>query len=158
MKIRCINTSSPRSDGIAGNPTGIRLNQIYKVAEVLDETGQYSINNDDFKISRYSQSDDRGQYTPRVTDMQEFEQISNTRSFLPTAEEMRKKMQTHLSEKDEKQLKEIAESIKRNWANGYCYCTSPASQLVKRELSKAGYVLTESNDQRDGYSMMISWK
>lgn len=55
MKVRCVETSTPRSDGQRGKPTAITIGNTYNVAEVLDETGQYSIINDDFKMARYSQ-------------------------------------------------------------------------------------------------------
>lgn len=55
MKVRCIEKSTPRSDGVPGKPTGLTIDKVYKVAEVLDHSGQYSIINDDFKIARYSQ-------------------------------------------------------------------------------------------------------
>lgn len=55
MKVRCIDVVSPRSDQIKGRPTGITAGCAYEVAEVLDETQQYSIINDDMKMSRYSQ-------------------------------------------------------------------------------------------------------
>lgn len=57
MKVRCIDNSSPRSDGKQGKPTGITIGHIYKVAEVLSggRVNQYSIINDDFKIARYNQ-------------------------------------------------------------------------------------------------------
>lgn len=57
MKVRCIEKSTARSDGVAGHPTGLTVGKVYKVAEVLSggKTNQYSIINDDFKIARYSQ-------------------------------------------------------------------------------------------------------
>jgi hypothetical protein len=85
--------------------------------------------------------------------------MSNTKSsFLPSASEMREMMKTTLSEKDESQLKEIAVLIKRRFYDGYCYYCNTVSALVKKELESAGYAITEYNDQRDGYSMTISWK
>lgn len=56
MKILCIDKSTPRSDGKPGQPTAIKVGIIYDVAEIIEETGQYSILNDDFKLARYSQS------------------------------------------------------------------------------------------------------
>lgn len=53
MKVKCIEVSSPRSDGRNGPPTGLTVGFIYEVAEVLGT--QYSIINDDMKIARYSQ-------------------------------------------------------------------------------------------------------
>jgi hypothetical protein len=57
MKVRCIEKSTPRSDGVPGQPTGLTIGKTYKVAEVLSggRSNQYSIINDDFKIARYSQ-------------------------------------------------------------------------------------------------------
>lgn len=55
MKIRCVEISTPRSDGQPGGPTALTLGRVYKVAEVLNDTSQYSIINDDFKMARYSQ-------------------------------------------------------------------------------------------------------
>ena len=55
MKIRCLDKASKRSDGVPGGATAITVGKTYKVAEVLQETGQYSIINDDFKMARYSQ-------------------------------------------------------------------------------------------------------
>lgn len=55
MKIRCLDKASARSDGVPGGATALTIGKIYKVAEVLPTTGQYSIINDDFKIARYSQ-------------------------------------------------------------------------------------------------------
>lgn len=55
MKVRCIDKSTPRSDSKRGEPTAITIDEVYKVAEVLTDTLQYSIINDDFKIARYSQ-------------------------------------------------------------------------------------------------------
>jgi hypothetical protein len=55
MKVRCVEKSTPRSDGQPGEPTAIRVGIVYKVAEILTHTSQYSIINDEFKIARYSQ-------------------------------------------------------------------------------------------------------
>lgn len=58
MKVKCIEKSTPRSDGRQGNPTGITVGKVYKVAEIvtgLRDVDQYSIINDDFKMARYSQ-------------------------------------------------------------------------------------------------------
>lgn len=57
MKVRCIEKSTPRSDGLQGAPTGLTIGKTYKVAEVLSggQTNQYSIINDEFRIARYSQ-------------------------------------------------------------------------------------------------------
>ena len=90
--------------------------------------------------------------------MSDIQKLLPSYGVLPSADEMRKKMQTDLAKVDAQQLKEIAERIKHNFANGYCYWTSRVSMLVKRELNKAGYVLQETDNQRDGYSLMISWK
>ena len=56
MKIQCIDTHSPRTDGRKGPPSGLTLGKTYTVAEVLNNTEQYSIVNDEFRMSRYSQS------------------------------------------------------------------------------------------------------
>ena len=56
MKIQCIDTHSPRTDGRKGPPSGITLGKTYQVAEVLNNTSQYSLVNDEFRMSRYSQS------------------------------------------------------------------------------------------------------
>lgn len=58
MKVRCIDKSMPRSDGQSGQPTGIRVGGVYKVAEVLTggKVNQYSIINDEFKMARYNQA------------------------------------------------------------------------------------------------------
>ena len=85
--------------------------------------------------------------------------MSNTKSaFLPSAAEMRDMMKFTLSEKDESQLKEIAVLIKRRFSDGYCYYYNNVSTLVKKELETAGYVINEYNEQRDGYTLTISWK
>lgn len=55
MKVRCIDTHTPRSDGRKGHPQGIKVGGIYDVAEILPQTGQYSIMNEDSKMSRYNQ-------------------------------------------------------------------------------------------------------
>jgi hypothetical protein len=55
MKVKCVDTMTGRSDGIAGGPTALTPGKTYKVAEVLTHTLQYSIINDDFKMARYSQ-------------------------------------------------------------------------------------------------------
>lgn len=58
MKVRCIEKSTPRSDGVQGGPTGLTIGKVYKVAEIVtgrSDRSQYSIINDDFKIARYSQ-------------------------------------------------------------------------------------------------------
>lgn len=54
MKVQLIDVTTPRSDGQRGAPTGVHLGGVYKVAEVLTETGQYSIVNDEFRLCRYS--------------------------------------------------------------------------------------------------------
>lgn len=58
MKVRCVETSTPRSDGRRGNPTGITVGKIYNVAEIVvghRDVDQYSIINDEFKMARYNQ-------------------------------------------------------------------------------------------------------
>lgn len=58
MRVRCIEKSTPRSDGVQGGPTGLTIGKIYKVAEIVvgrSDRNQYSIINDEFKIARYSQ-------------------------------------------------------------------------------------------------------
>ena len=58
MKVKCIEKSTPRSDGRQGNPTGITVGKVYTVAEVVTgrrDVDQYSIINDDFKMARYNQ-------------------------------------------------------------------------------------------------------
>jgi hypothetical protein len=57
MKVKCVDKSTPRSDGQPGMPTGLTIGKVYKVGEVLNggKTDQYSIINDDFRIARYSQ-------------------------------------------------------------------------------------------------------
>lgn len=55
MKVQCIDVDSPRSDNAKKKVTSIRLGHIYEVVEILDESGKYSLVNDDFKISRHSQ-------------------------------------------------------------------------------------------------------
>lgn len=55
MKVKLIDNTTPRSDNIPGKPTDVSLGTVYEVAEVLNETGQYSIINDKMKIARYSQ-------------------------------------------------------------------------------------------------------
>lgn len=54
MKVKCIQTTAPRSDGRSGPPTGITEGKTYPIAEYLPRTGQYSIINDDYKLARYS--------------------------------------------------------------------------------------------------------
>jgi len=54
MKVRCVDVSTPRTDGQMGPPTSIKLGGVYKVAELLPDTGQYSLMNDQFKLARYS--------------------------------------------------------------------------------------------------------
>lgn len=60
MRVKCIETSSPRSDGVRGGPTGLTVGKEYDVAEVIRSgihgTSQYSVVNDSFKMARYSQS------------------------------------------------------------------------------------------------------
>lgn len=59
MKVKCIEKSSPRSDGKQGQPTGLTVGKVYTVAEIVEghrEVNQYSIINDDFKLARYNQS------------------------------------------------------------------------------------------------------
>lgn len=56
MKVKCIDKTSPRSDMRPGPPTSVTLGVVYEVAEINDETGQYSIINDDMKMGRYTQS------------------------------------------------------------------------------------------------------
>ncbi len=56
MKVKCIDTHTPRSDGRKGPPQGIKVGSVYDVAEILPQTNQYSIINDDSKMSRYDQS------------------------------------------------------------------------------------------------------
>lgn len=56
MKVKCINTTSPRVDLRPGPPTGLTVGAVYEVAEVLDEVGQYSVINDGMKMARYMQS------------------------------------------------------------------------------------------------------
>lgn len=85
--------------------------------------------------------------------------MSNTQSkILPSAAEMRELMKTTLSEKDESQLKEIANLIKVCFFDGRCHYFNNVSTLVKKELESAGYAINEYNGQRDGYSLTISWK
>lgn len=55
MKVKCIDTHTPRSDGRKGQPQGIKVGGVYDVAEILPQTSQYSIMNDDSKMSRYNQ-------------------------------------------------------------------------------------------------------
>lgn len=58
MKVRCIEKSSARSDGVPGGATGITVGKIYKVAEIVTghrDVDQYSIINDEWKIARYNQ-------------------------------------------------------------------------------------------------------
>lgn len=55
MKVKCIDTHTPRSDRRKGQPQGIKVGGIYDVAEILPQTGQYSIMNEDSKMSRYNQ-------------------------------------------------------------------------------------------------------
>lgn len=58
MKVKCIEKSTPRSDGRQGKPTGITVGKVYVVAEIvtgLRDVDQYSIINDDFKMARYNQ-------------------------------------------------------------------------------------------------------
>lgn len=58
MKVKCIETHTPRSDGKSGNPTAITIGKVYTVAEIvvgLRDVDQYSIINDDFKMARYNQ-------------------------------------------------------------------------------------------------------
>lgn len=54
MKVRCVQTTKPRSDGRVGPPTGITEGKTYPITEFLPETKQYSIINDDYKLARYS--------------------------------------------------------------------------------------------------------
>lgn len=56
MKVILIDNLTPRTDGKAGRPHGVTLGKEYEVAEVLDQTAQYSIINDENKMARYSQS------------------------------------------------------------------------------------------------------
>lgn len=55
MKVKCIDIHTPRSDGRKGQPQGITVGGVYDVAEILPQTSQYSIMNDDSKMSRYNQ-------------------------------------------------------------------------------------------------------
>jgi hypothetical protein len=55
MKVKCIDTHTPRSDGRKGQPQGIKVGGVYDVAEILPQSSQYSIMNDDSKMSRYNQ-------------------------------------------------------------------------------------------------------
>lgn len=58
MKVKCIDKSSPRSDGKQGGATGITVGKTYTVAEVVigrRDVDQYSIINDEFKMARYNQ-------------------------------------------------------------------------------------------------------
>lgn len=58
MKVKCIEKSTPRSDGRQCPPTGITVGKVYTVAEIvtgLRDVDQYSIINDDFKMARYNQ-------------------------------------------------------------------------------------------------------
>lgn len=57
MKVRCIEKSSPRSDGVPGGAKGITVGKVYMVAELvsgLRDVDQYSIINDEFKMARYN--------------------------------------------------------------------------------------------------------
>lgn len=60
MRVKCIENSTPRSDGVPGGPTGLTVGKEYEVAEVvrsgLRGTSQFSILNDSYKLARYSQS------------------------------------------------------------------------------------------------------
>lgn len=78
--------------------------------------------------------------------------------ILPTAAEIRQKMETVATEKDCEDLQDIANKINLNYANGHCYVTSRVSKLVLGQLKIEGYLITESDDQRDGYCLTISWK
>jgi len=52
MKVKCIDTISPRSDGVEGPPGNLTEGRLYEVAEVLDT--QFSIINNEMKMGRYS--------------------------------------------------------------------------------------------------------
>lgn len=54
MKVKCIDTEAPRSDGHDGKPSALTVGIIYVVAEVLDT--KFPIINDAMKIGRYSQA------------------------------------------------------------------------------------------------------
>lgn len=59
MKVKCIEKSSPRSDGVPGGATSITVGKVYVVAEIVTgrrDVDQYSIINDEFKLARYNQS------------------------------------------------------------------------------------------------------
>ncbi|QYW06676.1 hypothetical protein uav_145 [Pseudomonas phage UAVern] len=58
MKVKCIEKSSPRSDGVPGGAKGITVGKVYTVAEIVTgrrDVDQYSIINDEFKMARYNQ-------------------------------------------------------------------------------------------------------
>lgn len=58
MKVKCIEKSSPRSDGVPGGATSITVGKVYVVAEIVTgrrDVDQYSIINDEFKLARYNQ-------------------------------------------------------------------------------------------------------
>lgn len=58
MKVKCIDKSSPRSDGVPGGATGITIGKTYLVAEIVTgrrDVDQYSIINDEYRMARYNQ-------------------------------------------------------------------------------------------------------
>ena len=55
MKVLYLDDKTPRSDGRKGKPSGITINNVYEVIEILDDTGQYTILNDRDKLTRHSQ-------------------------------------------------------------------------------------------------------
>lgn len=54
MIVKCVQKSTPRSDGVQSPPTGIQVGREYVVAEILYDEGKYSIINDENKMARYS--------------------------------------------------------------------------------------------------------
>lgn len=74
-----------------------------------------------------------------------------------SAEEARKQQYELNSKKEEKQLKEIEEKIKKDIKRGYTYYYEQLCLTVQLELEKLGYKVSYVYDQRDGSLTTIKW-
>lgn len=74
-----------------------------------------------------------------------------------SAYEARKQQYELNSKKEEKQLKEIEEKIKKDIKRGYTYYYEQLCPTVQSELEKLGYKVSYVHDQRDGSLTTIKW-
>lgn len=74
-----------------------------------------------------------------------------------SADEARNLQNQLNTEKEEIQLKEVEEKIKKDIKKGYTYYYEQLCPTVQQELEKLGYKVYYVFDQRDGSLTTIKW-